>query len=82
MTTFCNFIGQNDQKYVQGALHDQKDSEHDHQAKVASLVSKLAKIGTFWPFLTTFGIESVTRLMKIFFRHFISVKTTNGCTKC
>ena len=66
MTTFCNFIGQNDQKYVQDALHDQKDSKHDHQAKVASLVSKLAKIGTFWPFLTTFGIESVTRLMKIF----------------
>ena len=27
----------------------------------ASINLKFAKIGTFWPFLATFGIESVTR---------------------
>ena len=51
-------------------------------AHVLDLISKLAKFGTFWPFVGTFGIESVTRLMKIFFRHLISVKTINGSAKC
>ena len=42
-----------------------------------SLISKLAKIGTFWSFLTTFGIEIVTRSWKYLFKCLISLKTIN-----
>ena len=52
------------------------------QLPLAGLISKLAQIGTFWPFLTTFGTESVTRLIEIFSRLLISVKTINGSAKC
>ena len=52
-----------------------------HLAHVAGLISKLALIGTFWPFLATFGTESVTRLIEIFSRLLISVKTINGSAK-
>ena len=78
----CNSIGQNDQNHVLNKSHNHTDSKYFNLANVAGLISKLATIGTFWPFLAAFGIESVTRLMEIFFRHLISVKTIKGSTKC
>ena len=48
----------------------------------SSLISKLAKIGIFGNFLATFGIESVTSLIEIFFRFLILPKITNRRAKC
>ena len=66
LTSLYHLIGQNDQKHVQNTFHNHTDSKCVYLFNVASLIVKSAKIGTFWPFLATFGIESVTRLMKMF----------------
>ena len=46
-----------------------------HHCYPAHQISYFALIGAFWPFLTTFGIESVTRWPKLFFRLLIYIKS-------
>ena len=79
---FCNLLAQNDSKLYQNSTADHTDSIDVQKSYEDSLDSVLAKIGTFWPFLTTFGIESVTRLPIMFFRLFISHEITYGSLNC
>ena len=79
LTSFCYTIGQNDQIHVHSIFYNHKNSKYVHGA---TLISKLARIGTFWPFLATFGIEIATKLQKMFFKYLISFKTTYTSTKC
>ena len=41
---------------------------------ICSVISKMAEIGTFWPFLATFGIEIVIRCQKLFFPYSLLMK--------
>ena len=53
-----------------------------HRTFVLCQIAELAQIGDFWPFLASFGVESVTRLIKIFLKYSISLKTVNRSLKC
>ena len=50
--------------------------------RATGLISKFDQIGTFWPFLATFGIEIITRWLGLFFQVLISLKTTTASRTC
>ena len=74
---FCNKNVQNIQTKYQNMLEHHTELKHVHKSYVRGLISEFFEIGTFWPFLATFGIEIVTRCCKLFFKVLFSVKTAN-----
>ena len=68
---------QNEKKYIKINHISSHRLHRCAKVQITPSNSKQVEIGTFQPFLATFGVESVTRWMKIFFKHPISVKTIN-----
>ena len=58
---FCSIISQDAQIKCLNSLDHHTDPTQVHKSYENCLISELAKIGSFWPFLATFGIENVTR---------------------
>ena len=56
-------------------LNHHTEPKFVHKSYISGLISEVAKIGSFWPFLATFGIEIATRWWKMFFKCKIWLKT-------
>ena len=73
-TIFDIFFINNWFRYPQINLFHADDYINRDKFYVTTLFYELDQFGTFWPFLTTFGIESITRWRKIFSTRLISWK--------
>ena len=63
-------------------LNHHTEPKFVHKSYISGLISEVAKIGSFWPFLATFGIEIVTRWWKLVFKYLKSLKTIYTSTVC
>ena len=57
----CNLHIQNTLMKCQNWLDHHTEQKSVHKSYVNSLISEFDKIGVFWPFLATFGIEISTK---------------------